>query len=78
MTQDRLRLILRVEDFWTAESVVVDRLREVLEWMPLRLCKVSMGYQLYCRDFAQSSISTNLIAGQGWVLIASWSINEDV
>jgi hypothetical protein len=32
----------------------------------------------YCRDFAQSSISTNLIVGQACVFIASCSINEEV
>ena len=36
------------------------------------------GFKPYCRDFAQSSISTNLIVGQACVFIASCSINEEV
>jgi len=80
LTEDRLRLIRRVNEFCSAETIVSNRLWEVLKWMPLGLCKVPglTGFKRYCCDVVQSSISTNLIVGQACVFIASCSINEEV
>ena len=45
LTEDRLRLIRRVNEFCSAETIVSNRLWEVLKWMPLGLCKVPLGDQ---------------------------------